>query len=151
MGHKYYKPKSDTVHRWSTSSNNAMMRLTDVRTGDRMINYGVIAEVWSMEPWKECRSELLTPAEFEHELVKVSPPTSVSLLGYVLSLTMTICTTLALMVRRCWACGRYGGRCCSSYCKEELALLLFSSVASTPSVSSPCISPFLTSFLRGIV
>ena len=32
------------------------------------------------------------------------------------------------MVRRCVACGRRGGRCCSSYTKEELALVLVSSI-----------------------
>jgi len=52
--------------------------------------------------------------------------TSVSILGYVLPLAITICITMALMIRRCWACGRFRGRCCSSYCKEELSLVLIS-------------------------
>jgi len=52
--------------------------------------------------------------------------TTVPIFGYLLPLAITICVTLVLMFRRCFACGKRGGRCCSSYCKEELVLVLAS-------------------------
>ena len=54
--------------------------------------------------------------------------TSVAILGFLLPLAITLTVSLALIIRRCVTCGRRGGRCCSSYTKEELALVLVSSI-----------------------
>ena len=51
---------------------------------------------------------------------------SVAILGYLLPLAVIIVATLAMMIRRCVACSR--DRCCSSYTKEELALVITSLV-----------------------
>jgi len=51
--------------------------------------------------------------------------TSVSIMGFLLPLAIIICSSLVLIIRRCVACGR---KCCSSFCKEELALVLVSTV-----------------------
>ena len=48
--------------------------------------------------------------------------TSVSILGYLLPLSIIICSSIFLMVRRCTVCRR----CCSSFCHEELGLVLVS-------------------------
>ena len=65
--------------------------------------------------------------------------TSLCILGYMLPLAITICSTLVLILRsvmmllkddiepdtrRCVNCGR----CCSSHCREELSLVLVSTV-----------------------
>lgn len=48
--------------------------------------------------------------------------TSLAILGFLLPLAIIICSTVVLIIRRCVTCGR----CCSSYSKEELALVLVS-------------------------
>jgi len=53
--------------------------------------------------------------------------TATAILGFLLPLVTVITLTLALMVRRCLACGRRRcSACCSSHCKEELVVVLAS-------------------------
>lgn len=50
--------------------------------------------------------------------------TSLCILGYLLPLTIIICSTLVLIIRRCVNCGK----CSSSHCREELSLVLVSTI-----------------------
>ena len=62
----------------------------------------------------------------EYDEASTTYSAAVAILGYLLPLAVTIICTLALMIRRCVACAR--DRCCSSYTKEELALVIISCV-----------------------